>query len=254
MSSFFNPKRFFLLERYKMQETGKQLLWTAVIVLSICILSLLYDINRGESFFTYHTSGGNLYHYTLWFLLIAPCLLEAHLGKRNSVLYALLPASSFEKFLHIWIKYLVLLPLFCILLITGMKGIFSSFDIAYLQHFARDIVPHPIRKDQILTISILQSVFFTGYFYFRRQIILKSFTTGILIIGICLGMITCIMYFLPDDWQGYWFNSIATWPETNVPLSPAGRIIIDICNYAAPACLMLGSWISSYFLLKEKQI
>lgn len=254
MNNFFNPKRFFLLQRYKMQETGKQLLWTAAIVLSICLLSVLYDINRGEGFFNNHTSGSNMYSYTLYLLLIAPCLLETGIGKRSSLLYLLLPASAFEKFLHIWIKYLILLPLFCILLIAGLKGIFSLIDIPYLQHFAGDILPHPIRKDQILTFCIIQSVFFMGYFFFRRQIILKSFATAILVIGICLGIITCIMYFLPDNTQGYWFNSIATWPETNVPLSSAGRIIIDICNYAAPACLLLGSWISSYFLLKEKQI
>lgn len=253
MNNFFNLKRFFLLEQYKAQETGKQLLRTGAIVLSICLLSMLYDINRGEGFFNNHTSGSNMYYYTLYFLLIAPCLLETNMDKRSSLMYLLLPASAFEKFLHIWIKYLMLLPLFCMVLIAGLKGIFSLIDIAYLQHFAADILPYPIRKDQILTFSIAQSVFFTGYFFFRRQILLKSFGTAVLIIGICLGIITCIMYFLPDDTRGYWFNSIATWPETNVPLSPAGRIIIDICNYATPACLLLGAWISSYFLLKEKQ-
>lgn len=254
MNKFFNPKRFFLLERYKMQETGRQLLWTAAVVLSICVLSVLYDINRGEGFFNFHTSGGNMYHYTLWFLLIAPCILETNLSKRSSLLYLLLPASAFEKFLHIWIKYLVLLPLFCLLLITGLKGIFSIIDITYLQDFAADIIPRPIRKDQILTLCIIQSTFFIGHFLFKRQNILKSFATSMLIIGISLGIITCIMSFLPNDTQGYWFNSIATWPETNIPLSHTGRIILDICNYATPACLLLGSWISGYFLLKEKQI
>lgn len=253
MNKFFNPKRFFLLERYKMQETGKQLLWSTAIVLSICILSVLFDINRGESFFNYQTSGENMYHYTLWFLFIAPCLLEANLTKRSSTLYLLLPASAFEKFLHIWIKYIVLLPLFCAFVITCLKGIFSLIDITYLQLFASDITTYGLHKDQILTFCILQAVFFTGYFYFKRQILLKSFAAVVFIFIVCLGIIAIIMSMSPSDTQGYWFNNITAWPQTNVPLSPAGAAIINFCNYAAPICLVLGSWISSYFLLKEKQ-
>ena len=45
MNTTFNLKRFFLLEKYKKQETGKHLLWSAGVVLGICILCMMYDIN-----------------------------------------------------------------------------------------------------------------------------------------------------------------------------------------------------------------
>ena len=40
MNTTFNLKRFFLLEKYKKQETGKHLLWSAGVVLGICILCM----------------------------------------------------------------------------------------------------------------------------------------------------------------------------------------------------------------------
>ena len=47
MNATFNLKRFLLLEQYKRNETGRHLLWSAAVVSFICILCILYDINRG---------------------------------------------------------------------------------------------------------------------------------------------------------------------------------------------------------------
>ena len=54
--------------------------------------------------------------------------------------------------------------------------------------------------------------------------------------------------------DGYWIDNIATWPNTNYPLSAGAQAIVTFCNYAAPISVLLGSWASSYFLLKEKQL
>ena len=97
MNTTFNLKRFFLLEKYKKQETGKHLLWSAGVVLGICLLCMMYDINKGASFYTEQTQAASLSRYTLWFLCIAPCLLEASISKHNFTLYLLLPASALEK-------------------------------------------------------------------------------------------------------------------------------------------------------------
>ena len=55
MNATFNLKRFFLLEQYKKQETGRHLLWSAGIVLGICLLCMMYDINKGSSYYIEHT-------------------------------------------------------------------------------------------------------------------------------------------------------------------------------------------------------
>ena len=111
MNTTFNLKRFFLLEKYKKQETGKHLLWSAGVVLGICILCMMYDINKGMSYYTEHTQANYFCRYILWYICIAPCLLEPSMTKHNSTLYLLLPASAFEKFLHLWMKYILILSL-----------------------------------------------------------------------------------------------------------------------------------------------
>ena len=88
----------------------------------ICILCMMYDINKGMSYYTEHTQAYYFCRYILWYICIAPCLLEPSMTKHNSTLYLLLPASAFEKFLHLWMKYILILPIFCIILILGMKG------------------------------------------------------------------------------------------------------------------------------------
>ncbi len=72
MNATFNLKRFLLLEQYKRNETGRHLLWSAAVVSFICILCILYDINRGGSYYGKHTSATEFSRYVLWFILIAP--------------------------------------------------------------------------------------------------------------------------------------------------------------------------------------
>lgn len=255
MNATFNLKRFLLLEQYKMQETGKHLLWSSAIILSICILCILYDINRGGSYYGKQTSADSLYQYALWFLLAAPCLLEANLTRRSATLYMLLPASAFEKFLHIWIKYLFVLPAYCVLLIICLKGILSWSPNAYLQFFATHIVHYEIHKYQLLTIAMLHSAAFIGYFAFKQQVLLKGFAIFIACIAASMGIVLVMIAFVPHQYsEEYWLNNITSWPDTNYPLSAAAQAIISFCNYATPLCLVLGTWITSYFLLKEKQL
>ena len=179
MNATFNLKRFLLLEQYKRNETGRHLLWSAAVVSFICILCILYDINRGGSYYGKHTSATEFSRYVLWFILIAPCLLETNFSKRSSTLDILLPASAFEKFLHIFVGS----------------------------------------------------------------------------IAVCIGIVTFVASLMPEARaDGYWIDNIATWPNTNYPLSAGTQAIVTFCNYAAPISVLLGSWVSSYFLLKEKQL
>ena len=149
MNATFNLKRFLLLEQYKRNETGRHLLWSAAVVSFICILCILYDINRGGSYYGKHTSATEFSRYVLWFILMAPCLLETNFSKHSSTLDILLPAAAFEKFLHIWIKYLLLLPLFCSLLIACLKGLLSLSGSEILQYFADGLKLRSIEADCI---------------------------------------------------------------------------------------------------------
>lgn len=222
MNATFNLKRFLLLEQYKRNETGRHLLWSAAVVSFICILCILYDINRGGSYYGKHTSATEFSRYVLWFILMAPCLLETNFSKHSSTLDILLPASAFEKFLHIWIKYLLLLPLFCSLLIACLKGLLSLSGSEFLQYFATHITMFRIHNTQILTYVILHASAFIGYFAFSRQVLLKSFTIFVGSIAVCIGIVTFVASLMPEARaDGYWMDNIATWPPHQ--LSAVGR-------------------------------
>lgn len=254
MNTTFNLKRFFLLEKYKKQETGKHLLWSAGVVLGICILYMMYDINKGASFYTEQTQAASLSRYTLWFLCIAPCLLEASISKHNSTLYLLLPASALEKFIHLWLKYILILPLFCALIIVALKGVFMLSGIDYLQHFGNLIEPYVVNKGQLLTYSLLQGIFFIGCIAFKRQKMISSFIVVCLCLIIMLGLTALMTICAPADSHGYWMSNIIAYPIYNFPVSPTGEAIIAFCNYATPLLFIIGTWVSVYFLLKEKQL
>lgn len=256
MNATFNLKRFFLLEQYKKQETGLHLLWSAGIVLGISILCMMYDINKGGSYYSGATQGSDLSRYALWFLCVAPCLLETGITKHNSTLYLLLPVSAFEKYLHLWIKYLLILPLFCILLILFIKGVLTLTGISYLQHFSASINFDIIHKSQMLTYSLLQGIFFTGCFAYKQKMLIKSFAVFCLFIMVCLGIIALLAswVFPSENVHGYWMSNIAAYPIYNFPISSGAEAVIVFCNYATPVAFLIGSWISSYFLLKEKQL
>ncbi len=254
MNATFNLKRFFLLEQYKKQETGRHLLWSTGIVLGICLLCMMYDINKGSSYYIEHTQGLSLGRYVLWFLCIAPGLLEINITKQTSTLYLLLPASAFEKFLHLWMKYLVILPFFCILLIIVIKGVFILSGIDYLQHFSSRIGFYMMQKDQMLAYSLLQGTFFLGCIAFKRQKLINSFIVLCSCFILFFGVIFLSMaLWEPADSHGYWVANIA-YPIYNFPISSTSEAIIAFCNYGTPVLFSIGIWISSYFLFKEKQL
>lgn len=149
-------------------------------------------------------------------------------------------------------KYLLLLPLFCGLLIACLKGLLSLSGSEFLQYFATHITMFRIHNTQILTNAILHASAFIGYFAFSRQVLLKSFTIFVGSIAVCIGIVTFVASLMPEARaDGYWIDNIATWPNTNYPLSAGTQAIVTFCNYAAPISVLLGSWVSSYFLLKE---
>ncbi|MCD8094033.1 MAG: hypothetical protein LUF01_14895 [Bacteroides sp.] len=257
MNATFNLKRFLLLERYGKQETGRHILQTAGVILGICLLCMMYDINRGGSLYDHQTQGAFIWRYVMWFLCAAPCILEKNITKDSSTTYLLLPASTFEKFLHLWIKYYVLLPVLSILLLSVLKGIFALTGIEFLQHFGNAIMLHEVHKDQIMFLCLLQGIFFASCIAFKQKKLLKAFGAFCLSILLCfgiVGLLSLIIYHGVNDSQRYWMNSIISFPTYNFPVSSAAEAIVNFCNYAAPAAFIIGIWISSYFLLKEKQL
>ena len=68
------------------------------------------------------------------------------------------------------------------------------------------------------------------------------------------GIILSISLWEPaDNNHGYWIANIS-YPIYNFPMSSTGEAIIAFCNYATPPLFIIGTWVSVYFQLKEKQL
>ena len=162
------------------------------------------------SYYTEHTQAYYFCRYILWYICIAPCLLEPSMTKHNSTLYLLLPASAFEKYLHLWMKYILILPIFCIILILGMKGVLTLSGTGYLSHFGNHMELYIIQKDQILTYSLLQGTFFIGCIAFKQQKLINSFVVLCSCLIAFFGIILSISLWEPaDNSHGYWIANIS---------------------------------------------
>ena len=156
--------------------------------------------------------------------------------------------------MHLWLKYILILPLFCALIIVVLKGVFMLSGIDYLQHFGNLIELYVVNKDQLLTYSLLQGIFFIGCIAFKRQKMISAFIVVCLCLTIMLGLTALMTICAPADSHGYWMSNIIAYPIYNFPVSPTGEAIIAFCNYATPPLFIIGTWVSVYFLLKEKQL
>lgn len=83
---------------------------------------------------------------------------------------------------------------------------------------------------------------------------ISSFIVVCLCLIIMLGLTALMTICAPADSHGYWMSNIIAYPIYNFPVSPTGEAIIAFCNYATPLLFIIGTWVSVYFLLKEKQL
>ena len=103
--------------------------------------------------------------------------------------------------------------------------------------------------------SLIQGICFIGHFGFNKHSLLKS---GLLffscIVVVLLGIIFPLMLTLPDERHNYGMNHIITNTNYNFPVSPLAESFIALCSYLSFGIFLLGSWVSGYFLYKEKQL
>lgn len=251
MERFFTLHRFGLLERYMARETEMHCLMMAVFTTCIYLVNYLADMNYGLE---YSTRGSSVFLLAVLVVLISPCILERGYNKRNAVFICLLPASTFEKFLHIWLKYLILMPLICVVTLWLINVLFLLSGSALMQRFASAVIIGEVRPDQVWMISTIHPLFFMGYLLFKRKVFLKTCILFVTCMAVCLAFIQLVWLTAPQDWHGAYLHNIASYPEYNYPLSAVGHLVVDYCNYVAPILFVLGSWITSYLLMREKEI
>lgn len=250
MKDVFSFKRFIMLERYKLPETKIHSLFFIIIVTGIYFLLLFCEIQDRHSRY-----GSLVVSLTILMLAVSPCLFENPLNKYNSIFDFTLPASVFEKFMHLYLKYVILIPILCWGTIWVFNSIISVIGLTELNEFTSVISRIVFIKEEFMVYIMLQPVFFTGYFLFKNRVLIKSIMASILI-SLFIGIIIIeIMNNLIPETHGIQINNILSFsPTFNIPLSGSAEIILKICNYAGPIIYFSGLWITSFFLFKEKEI
>jgi len=250
MKDIFSFKRFAQLERYKLQETLLHCLYFIIIVTGIYFF-LLFCKAQGWN----GMSDSLVVSLTILMLVIAPCLFENSLNKYNSIFDFTLPASTFEKFIHLYLKYVILIPVMCLGIIWILNSVMSGLEIPGLNELTSEFSRIISIKEELMVYIALQPVFFTGFFLFRNKVLIKSIMAST-IISLFIGIIiTEIINQLIPESHGIKMNNILSfWPTFNFSLTESSEIIWRICNYGGPIIYLLGLWITSFFLLREKEI
>ena len=191
------------------------------------------------------------------FFFIAPFVIEEKRYKKQAIFSNILPASNFEKYLHFWLKYVVVIH-------------FAFWGIAFLIMQIYRVLINPNLKLFSLTIADFTYQFFNfyvyiimgfhslcllGYYFFKKNALVKtaislfaiyiiySFAIKIaeeIFYAININDVHFIEFFRP--------TSVYNWLEIPVPL------LANVIYYIFRIIFPFGIWFATYFKMKETEI
>jgi hypothetical protein len=243
MNRYFNFRRFFALEKYYAKETIIFCILLFSIIAGTYIITLYLNVSESID------SAPFVKRIGLLLFMFSPCLFEKRMNSYNSVLDFMLPSSVLEKYLHLWIKYYIISPM--VITLSVILMFFITKILFGGQMFVNEVLSaFSFDYSFIWLIAVFQPVFFTGYFLFKKKFFLKSLTSSLIIIIISVTIISLMEYFIPE---GVEINNLLANPIYNFPLSDEHQFAIEVSTFF-PLIFVVGLWISSYMLFKEKEI
>jgi len=263
MNTIFNTNRFLKLEKRNFFLSKMQYLYIIGGLAGLYLLSMLMKVLVDFSF------SGLVFTAAFVVVVAGPCFFEKSMTKHGSVFDFILPASTFEKFLSIWLKYVIFIPAAILLLFLLLNIITGIFPVDGMQVHARQMSIEGIFSSKTITaILSTQAVFLVGYFYFRRYAFAK--TSLIVLIGFIGLMIMGIIlvYFMFEGFgngnsqanlnigteshqnsfeMGYGAQTIGL-------AALAEDTVIKIADTIVDIVLPLGLWVTCFFKLRETEI
>lgn len=250
MDAIFNIKRFGNLLAREFAYTWKTFLYIVMGLIVYFIAGKLLD---------------SMWQFQLMSLLpiIAIALIicgapfiNKNLNKANFVPFLTTPASNFEKWLLIWAKSVLIMPILIIgtiLLLNQISSIQTVDRIFDTKHIF----------NKIHFLLAFQSVFFLGYIYFKERVLVKAaialtvlFMLAYLISKLIIGQFypeilevkktMDIFYILNFD--GFYQRATGSYIEMGT------TVIYDVCSWIIKLIFPLGLWFLSYLKLREREI
>jgi hypothetical protein len=182
--------------------------------------------------------------------------INKNLNRANSVPFLTTPASSFEKWLLIWSKTVLITPI----LVLGTILLLNQISPI---HTIKEIFDPQYITEKIHFMFALQSVFFLGYIYFKERVLVKAaiaitmlFILAYLISKVIIsqfypeitGVVNSLNLFSILDFHGFYQPTTLSYIETG------NTTVYRICLWIIKLIFPLGLWVLSYIKLREREI
>lgn len=251
MNSIFDIKRFGHLLKRNLVRDRLQYLYIACALVGIyIILAVIYSVSDNDFVIL-------LLPASLILLVISPCVFESNADDSN--LFDLeVPASVTEKFIALWLKYVIFIPL----IVNVLCVLISMLHIKMVNISAEPLfVFNDGWFSRMSSWVALQSVFMLGYLYFKKVPLIKSIAV-IVAISILFSFVgRIIVSFMAPEVIGT--NSIAYVFGQGVPIFTSGGKLIqvgtlgigyEIAKWIMSFILPFGIWIVCFLRMREREI
>jgi len=261
MNNTFNISRFISFERRNFIVFRKYLLIILATVVGLYLLSMVSWFANERNIST--NAFSLIFIIIIGLIIIIPFLTEQEINKNKAVFNYTLPVSVFERLLGMVMKYAVIIPAICIIMIYLIDkiSVFIEYDKyvnSYYTHNGYDMYKNYLNLNSLLGPTLLliygvQSFFLYGYMYFKKNALFKT----------CL-IFFLLLYFLPvsstistEVFAGERYNDminslICPWSTVESWATPS--LLIIVIDILFKILFSFGMWLVLYRKIKEIEI
>lgn len=255
MNNTFDINRFGKLFAREFGRNSPRLIGIGCVGLGIFALTVTYSY-----VFQSRPLNFSFISFGVVLTILAPLIFHKGLDRIGSIFDFTLPASSFEKFLVKWTFSVILTPVFVIVFLLFIAGLYEVMPGGLCVESGNQIIDFlkSLSFERISSISAIQSFFLVGTFYFRKHVFWKvSFSLTIYFLMFALVFIL----FHRDLFVGNHQISIGTnlWGEIIYSDANHSHSLFGLnrnffvyigLNLVAP----LGLWVVSFLKLRETEV
>jgi len=253
MNTVFNTDRFWNLLKREAIISRKQYLFI------ICGITAFYAIAAFLEYY-YGSDLKKLLPFIYLTLIVCAPFFDKSQDESHTHFYFSLPVSTFERFLTLWIKSVIVMPV----IILGTSVILDTIFSPLVSLSSYTILLFDSWSFYYWLFAI-QSVFLFGYVYFRKRAFVKTLLSiaGLFVIIIMISKIMTQFYpevyhikntmgsFQISDYLGFPTEMVS---NGNRSISMVMPLAFDIAKGILIAIFPLGLWILTYFRLRETEI
>jgi hypothetical protein len=255
MNNIFDINRFGKLFVREFGRYSPKLMGIGSVALGIFALTVIYSYVFQSSPFNF-----SFVTFGIMLVILAPLIFHKGIDRIGSIFDFTLPASSFEKFAVKWCLSVILMPVFVVVFLLLIAGLYKvmpgglCFDAGnQIIHFFKNL-----SFEQISSISAFQSFFLVGIFYFRKHVFWKV-SFSLIIYSLLFALV--FILFHRNIFVGSHEISFATnffgetvFSDANSSQSLFGlhsnMFVYISLNLVAP----FGLWVVSFLKLRETEI